>query len=56
MRWPRVGKAWVCDRSLASIVGSNAAGGMDVCLLSGRGLCDGVIPHLGELYRVLCVI
>jgi len=26
-------KAWVCDRSLAGIVGSNPAGGMDVCLL-----------------------
>ena len=25
-------KAWVCGRSLAGIVGSNAAGGMDVCL------------------------
>jgi len=26
-------EAWVCGRSLAGIVGSNAAGGMDVCLL-----------------------
>jgi hypothetical protein len=26
-------KAWVCGRSLAEIVGSNPAGGMDVCLL-----------------------
>ena len=26
-------KAWVCDRSLAEIVGSNPTGGMDVCLL-----------------------
>jgi len=26
-------KAWVCGRSLAEIVGSNAAGGMDDCLL-----------------------
>ena len=26
-------KAWVCGRSLAVIVGSNIAGGMDVCLL-----------------------
>jgi hypothetical protein len=25
--------AWVCGRSLAGIVGSNPAGGMDVCLL-----------------------
>ena len=26
-------KAWVCGRSFAGIVGSNPAGGMDVCLL-----------------------
>ena len=26
-------KAWVCGLSLAGIVGSNPAGGMDVCLL-----------------------
>ena len=26
-------KAWVCGRSLVGIVGSNPAGGMDVCLL-----------------------
>jgi hypothetical protein len=26
-------KAWVCGRSLAGIVGSNPAGGMDICLL-----------------------
>ena len=26
-------KAWVCGRSLARIVGSNPAGGMNVCLL-----------------------
>ena len=26
-------KAWVCDRSFAGIVGSNPAGGMDVCHL-----------------------
>jgi hypothetical protein len=26
-------KAWVCDRLLVGIVGSNPAGGMDVCLL-----------------------
>jgi hypothetical protein len=28
-----VSKAWVCGRSLAGIVGSNPAGGMDGCLL-----------------------
>jgi hypothetical protein len=26
-------KAWVCGHSHAKIVGSNPAGGMDVCLL-----------------------
>jgi hypothetical protein len=26
-------KVWVCGRSLDGIVGSNLAGGMDVCLL-----------------------
>ena len=26
-------KAWVCGRSLAGIVGSNPAGGMDVCVM-----------------------
>jgi hypothetical protein len=26
-------KAWVCGRSLAGMVGSNPAGGMDVCVL-----------------------
>jgi hypothetical protein len=26
-------KAWVCARSIAGIVGSNLAVGMDVCLL-----------------------
>ena len=30
-------KAWVCGHSLAGIVGSNPAVGMDVCLL--RLLC-----------------
>ena len=30
-------KAWVCGGSLPGIVGSNRAGGMDVCLL--RVLC-----------------
>jgi hypothetical protein len=27
-------KAWVCDRSLAGIAGSNPTGGVDACLLS----------------------
>ena len=47
-------KAWVCGRSLAEIVGSNPAEGIDVCLccvLSGRRLCDGLITRPEESYR-----
>jgi hypothetical protein len=45
-------KAWVCGRSPAEIVVSNPAGGMDVCcqycVLSGGGLCDGLITRPEE--------
>jgi hypothetical protein len=42
-------KARVCDCSLARILGSNPAGGMDVfscecCVLSCAGLCYGSTP------------
>ena len=49
-------KARVSGRSLAGIGGSNPAGGMDACcVLSGRGLCDGPIPHPEEyLLIVMC--
>ena len=33
-------KARVCGRSIAGIAGSNDSGGMDVGVLSGRGLWD----------------
>jgi hypothetical protein len=52
-------KAYVCGRSPAEIVGSNPAGGMDVfllCVLSGRGLCDGLITRTDESYRLWCVV
>jgi len=53
-------KAWVCSRSLARIVGSNPAGGKDVCVescvLSDRGLCDGSITRPEESYRLWCVV
>jgi hypothetical protein len=55
-------EAWVCSRSPAGIAGSNHAGGMDVCLLwvlcmlSGRGLCDGLITRPEESYRLWCVL
>ena len=49
-------KAWVYGRSLAGIVGSNPAGGMDVsvecCVLSGRDLCDGLITRPEKSYRL----
>jgi len=48
-------KASICGRALARIAGSIPAVGSDVCLdecsvLSGRGLCDGQIPHKEEPY------
>ena len=50
---------WVCGRSLAGIAGSNPTGGIDVCceccVLSGRGLCDGLITRPEESYRLRCV-
>jgi len=56
---PTLSRAWVCGFSLAEIVGSNLAGGMDVCceccVLSGRGLCVGLITRPEESYRVWCV-
>ena len=49
-------KAWVCGHSPAEIVGSNSKGGIDVCceccVLSGRGLCDGLITRPEESYRL----
>jgi hypothetical protein len=52
--------AWVCGRSLAEIVSSNPARSwMSVCyercVLSGRGLCVGLITRPEESYRVCCV-
>ena len=52
-------RVWVCGcllaRLLAGIVGSNPVGGMDVVtivsvVLSGRGLCIGLITHPEESY------
>jgi hypothetical protein len=54
-------KAYVYGRSPAEIVGSNPTGFMDICceccVLSGRGLCDGLItrPEVSyRLWRVVC--
>ena len=49
-------KAWVCGRSLIGTLGSNPVGGMDVCLLSGRGLWDGPITRPEPSCRVWCVL
>ena len=55
-------KARVYGRSLAEIAGSNSAGGMDVCplcvlcVLSGRGLCEGLITRSEESYRLWRVL
>ena len=47
-------KVWVCGLSLAEIGGSNPARDVFVscecCLLSGRGLCVGLITRPGECY------
>ena len=53
-------KAWVYGRSLAGIVGSNPAGGhgcVECCVLSGRGLCDGLItrPEKSPIAMRRCV-
>ena len=49
-------KAWVYGRSLAGIVGSNPAGGVDVCVeccvLSGRGLCNELITRPEKSYQL----
>jgi len=53
-------KAWVCSSSLAGTAGSNPVRGMDVCceccVLSGRGLCVGLITGVEESYRLWCVL
>jgi hypothetical protein len=52
-------KAWVNGRLLAGFAELNPAGCMDVCceccVLSGTGLCVGLITRLEEFYRVWCV-
>ena len=52
-------EAWVYGRSLAGIVGSKPAGAwmsvcVEGCVLSGRGLCDGLITRPEKSYR-MCV-
>ena len=53
-------KALLCGPLIAGIAGSNPPGAcmpvsFECCVLSGRGLGDGPIPHLEESCRILCV-
>jgi hypothetical protein len=52
-------KASVCGFSLFKIAGSNSAGGVviscECCMLSGRGLYDGLITRPEVSYRVRCL-
>jgi hypothetical protein len=53
-------KGWVCGRWVAGTAGSNPAGAWmsvscECCVLSGRGLCVGLISRSEESYRVWCV-
>jgi len=53
-------KTWVCGRSPAEILGSNATRDMDVCdgccVLACRGLCDELITRPEESFRLRCVV
>ena len=45
-----------CGRSPAETVVPNPAGGIDVCVLSGIGLCNRLITCPEEYYRLRCVV
>ena len=53
-------KAWVYGCLCTGSAGSNLAGGMDgsreCCVLSGIGLCVGLISCPEESYRLSCVV
>ena len=55
-QWPRGLRNGSAGRSPAEIVSSNPTGGMDVCQLSDRGLCDGLITRPEESYRLWCIV
>jgi hypothetical protein len=44
-------KAWVGSRSPAETLGSNQC-----CVLSGKGLCDELVTHPEESYRLWFVV
>jgi hypothetical protein len=59
-QWPRRLKAWVCGRLLAGIADRiPPAAWMSVywkcCVLSGSGLCVGLITRPDESYRLWCL-
>ena len=54
-------KAWVYGRSPAAIVGSNPTGEWifvccECCVLSGKGICVGLITRPEESYRLWRVV
>ena len=49
---PARSRAWDCGSSLPAIAGSNLSVFSDFCVLSGRGLCVGLITRTEESYRV----
>jgi len=56
-QWSRCLQARVCGRSIAGIVGSNPTGSWisvscECCVLSGRGLCVGLITRPEAFYRM----
>ena len=58
-QWPRVLMCGSEVTRLLGIAGSNPAGSMgsvswEVCVLSGRGLCDGSIPRPEASTKRLC--
>jgi hypothetical protein len=63
-RWPvpvaARSTARVCGSSSVEAVGSNSAGGMDVCceccVLLRRGVCEELITRAEESYRLWCVV
>jgi hypothetical protein len=60
IRWPRgLRRGSKAARLLGLLVrippGARMSVSCECCVLSGRGLCDGPMPHPEEFYRVWCV-
>ena len=58
-QWPRGLRRGSAAARGPAVVSSNPAGCMEVCceccVLSGRGLCVGLITHRKDSYQVQCV-